>query len=204
MDNTRQQIMAYLQSKRMASASELGRALHMTAANARHHLGILLAEGVIEIVGQRPIRGRGRPTQLYGLSEQERQANLDTLGKALLDEHLSTLSEEEMEAFLRRVAVRMAESVVMRSNKRVERFFQAIQWLNQHHYFARWEAHAGGPQIIFGHCPYLSILVDHPELCRMDAYLLEELGGLPADQVAKLKPNLQGIPQCVFILGKRK
>ncbi|HUG33119.1 MAG TPA: hypothetical protein VMJ90_00005, partial [Anaerolineales bacterium] len=70
--------------------------------------------------------------------------------------------------------------------------------VNQMKYHARWEAGAGGPRIIFGHCPYAAILAKRPELCRMDAALLGELMGGSADQMATIK---DGSLSCVFAMG---
>jgi predicted ArsR family transcriptional regulator len=63
------------------------------------------------------------------------------------------------------------------------------------HYEPRWEARAAGPEIILGHCPFASIIARHPELCQLDAHLLEQ--GL-VRQAAKLEPNQRGLPICIF------
>jgi predicted ArsR family transcriptional regulator len=82
------------------------------------------------------------------------------------------------------------------------RLYQAIQRLNQMGYQARWEAHSEAPRLLLGHCPYAAILSKHPELCQMDAYLLEELMGVPADQIKKLAQDSRGARYCLFIARK--
>jgi len=72
----------------------------------------------------------------------------------------------------------------------------SVEKLNQMNYHARWEAGAGGPRILFGHCPYAAIITRHPELCAMDAALLKELFGDELEQIAKIE-NFQDT--CVFI-----
>ncbi len=67
-------------------------------------------------------------------------------------------------------------------------------------YNARWEAHAEAPQVLLGHCPYRAIIQEHPELCKMDKYLLESLLDQQVDQIAKLEKDNQGIKWCVFAL----
>jgi predicted ArsR family transcriptional regulator len=79
-----------------------------------------------------------------------------------------------------------------------KRLSQTIQVLSQHHYQARWEAHSDGPRLLLGHCPYAAILEKHPELCRMDAYILEELVGTSVEQVARLARNSRGMTFCIF------
>jgi predicted ArsR family transcriptional regulator len=70
-----------------------------------------------------------------------------------------------------------------------KRLREAIRLFNSWNYLARWEAHADSPHIIFGNCPYLSILPSHPELCYLDRYMIETLVGSPAEQVAKRTPD---------------
>jgi predicted ArsR family transcriptional regulator len=74
-----------------------------------------------------------------------------------------------------------------------------VEKLNQMNYHARWEAGAEGPRILFGHCPYAAIIARHPELCKMDASLLEELMGRSATQTSKI--GRDGSLLCVFVLG---
>ena len=80
------------------------------------------------------------------------------------------------------------------------RLAQAVDRLNELHYQARWEAGASGPRIILGHCPYGGIVESHPELCRVDAFFLEECVGMSAQLTAKLEPGRQGLPFCLFAL----
>jgi predicted ArsR family transcriptional regulator len=76
--------------------------------------------------------------------------------------------------------------------------------LNELEYQARWEAHARSPRIILGNCPYKGIIEEHPELCQMDVYLLENLTGEKAAQLSKLEKTPQGLPVCAFAVGKRR
>jgi predicted ArsR family transcriptional regulator len=91
---TRQQILEYIQSKEVACAAEISRALHMTAANARHHLSALKDEGVVTVIGQRPSPGRGRPVDLYRLTLPLVRHNLDGLANVLLLELLDRADSE--------------------------------------------------------------------------------------------------------------
>jgi predicted ArsR family transcriptional regulator len=75
-----------------------------------------------------------------------------------------------------------------------------IEKLNQMNYHARWEAGSEGPRVIFGHCPYAAIIEKHPELCAMDAALLEKLMGHSAGQLTKI--GRDGSLSCVFVMGK--
>ena len=81
---SRQRIIEYLQSKEVVTALEISSALHMTPANARHHLSILRDEGVVHVLGQRARAGRGRPVDLYCLWRPISRHNLDGLAQRLI------------------------------------------------------------------------------------------------------------------------
>ena len=70
-----------------------------------------------------------------------------------------------------------------------------IEKLNEMHYQSRWEAGADGPRVIFGRCPYAAVIEGHPELCQMDANLLENMFGREVRQLGRIE-KAQGL--CVF------
>ena len=202
MKTSRQQILEYIHKQQLVTSSELSKALHMTSANVRHHLSILEQRGEIERVGHRSQPGKGRPMTIYGLSEQSKGNNLDRLCSALLDE-ISGLEASDQEQFLSRIAKRLTqefERTPGRPSALTQRLYDTIQMLNQFRYQARWEAHHASPVIILEHCPYKSIIEQHPEICQMDAQLLNEMLGIPVEQTAKLAADKRGAIQCRFRL----
>jgi predicted ArsR family transcriptional regulator len=201
MLTTRHRILEYIRSKKAATAPEIGSALHMTAANARHHLSALRDEGVVLVTGQRPQKGRGRPVDLYRLAQPLTHHNLDGLAHSLLIELLKDAPEQEKEAYLERISHHLTSGISPTTKNLTQRLTQAVQRLNQLNYQARWEAHAQGPRLIFQHCPYAGIIVEHPEVCAIDRHFLRLLLGLPVQQVSKLEGTPTGIPQCVFRMG---
>ncbi len=197
----RQKVLVYLKKNRAVSAAQIGRALKMSAANVRHHLSVLCSDGRASVVGETKKDGRGRPIKLYGLSESLLGNNLAFLADELLDEFLKRLSPIEQTNALLTLACRMA--MINKTTETLEiskRLAQTIENLNQLNYQARWEAGAEGPRILFGHCPYAAIIEKQPELCQMDAELLNTYMDEPARQIAKIKRD--GSPVCVFVLGK--
>ena len=210
MTTSRKSILDYLQNKPQATAIELSRALKMTPANVRHHLGILIEEGAVELATRVPPHGRGRPALLFTLTQKSHGNNLDGLSHALLKAYIEDRSVEKRSQMLRHIASYLAMSD---ENKPVSqpasqpaslthRLYQAIQHLNKMGYQARWEAHREAPRLLLGHCPYATILQEHPELCQIDAYLLEELLGVPVDQIKKLAQDSRGARYCLFIARK--
>lgn len=212
MKTSRQRLLEYIQIHRVVTVEDLSRALRMTRANARHHLGILREQGVVELVGQRPSKGKGRPAQLYSLAEQTQSHNLDRLASALLQELLASQPVDKQASTFRSLAQHMLakqpsernyQDVQASSNMNLtQRLYTAVGQLNEFKYQARWEAHASAPQMIFGHCPYAAILPQHPEMCRFDGILLEEMLGCIVTQTAKLESDPRGTVHCIFQVGK--
>lgn len=194
--------MEFLGSKHIASAPDIGRALNMTTANARHHLSILVNEGALEVVGERRVNKRGRPSLLYATSSRIHQHNLDRLSSALLQELLNTHTPEDREITLRRIANKLI-GVHKPAATLTQGLYMATQLLNKLNYDAHWEAHTEAPYLIFNFCPYAKILPEHPELCALDALMIEELLDVPAIQLDKLVKDERGVTYCRFLLGHR-
>jgi len=196
MQHTRQQIIDYLQANRMATSIEMSHVLLVTAANIRHHLGLLIESGLVQEVGKEPVRGRGRPTKLYSLTENALKHNLDGLASALLN----TLSKDKSDTndTLSQTAIHLLGEPPTSLNAHIQLNW-AVEKLNQLKYQASWEASPNGPRIILRNCPYALILSEHPELCDLDAALLTKLLNQPFEQSAKLKRSPDGSPHCAFI-----
>ena len=123
------------------------------------------------------------------------------MADAALAQWLEGLPPDQRDSALGALAARLADVPVgERSGPIIRRLAQAMTRLNELHYRARWEAHAQGPRVIFEHCPYAAILEKHPELCRMDGFLLEELLGADITQSVRLELNVRGLPFCMFVL----
>jgi predicted ArsR family transcriptional regulator len=212
--SSRKLILDYLQHKPLTTTVELSRALKMTPANVRHHLRVLIEEGAVEAAEQGISHGRGRPTLLYALTQQSQSHNLDGLAHALLKTHLGDRPAEERSLALLQIARLLTtgedrqlsdQRASLKASLKASltyRLYQTVQRLNQLGYQARWEAHSQAPHLLFGHCPYATILPEHPELCQMDAYLLESLLGAPVTQTKKRAQDSRGARYCLFLAGK--
>jgi predicted ArsR family transcriptional regulator len=200
----RQRILEYMRTHHGVSAAELARALRVSAANVRHHLAHLAGDGRVQVLGERSGESRGRPTQVYGLSDAALGDNLSGLADAALGEWLAGLSPLQVEQAVKALSRRLQNRIPLPPDASrmhmTRRLALAIDGLNRLGYQARWEAHATGPRVIFGHCPYAAVISAHPELCRMDAHLLEAQLAEPVRQAARLERNERGLPVCVFSL----
>lgn len=196
MQHTRQQILDYLQSNRMATTTELSRVLLVTPANIRHHLRLLKDARMVEVVGLEPVRGRGRPNKIYGLTDNALMHNLGGLTSALL--RALPVCENDSNAAIAQVARNLLGDYQVSPNRHSQ-LKQAVEKLNQLKYQATWEASPSGPRIIFRNCPYAMILSEHPEICYIDAALLTHMLNRPIVQIAKLERSPDGSPHCAFI-----
>ncbi|MEP7136599.1 MAG: winged helix-turn-helix transcriptional regulator [Chloroflexota bacterium] len=189
MTTARQKVLAYLIKTRTTSAREIARALKMSVPTVRHHLRVLVSDGRLEMMSVRGREGRGRPEKMYSIPRAALGDNLSALSEALLTEAGLSVRVEAL-------AKRLAGESNIKSQPVAKRLNLVVEKLNQMNYHARWEAGPQGPRILFGHCPYASIIGKHPELCQMDAALLKELFGDEFEQTAKIE-NFQGL--CVFV-----
>jgi predicted ArsR family transcriptional regulator len=201
---TRHRILEYLGKQQTATVREMSFALAMTGANIRHHLAMLISDNLVVVINQNR-DGRGRPVNVYGLARLVLGDGLGELATATLNVWLGNATEAELEAGLRSVALwlggqDLAETDVLLPH----RLTRLIERLNELHYQSAWEAGMYGPNVILKHCPFTSIIASNPELCRMDAFLLEQWTGLPVEQTAMLQKNVKGYLYCTFrITGSR-
>ena len=193
MITARQKVLSYLTKNRTASAREISRALKMSAATVRHHLRVMVADGRLEMSFVRGREGRGRPEKVFSLPSSSLGNNLSLLSDAVLTEAGTAV---QMNA----VAKQLAGDANFADQPMAKRVSLTVEKLSSMNYHARWEAGPQGPRLIFGHCPYAAILEKHPELCRMDESLLQELMGDRAMQLFRIGKD--GSSMCVFALGR--
>jgi predicted ArsR family transcriptional regulator len=192
-NTARQKVLAQLKKQRAPiSAAQIARALNMNPASIRHHLGILVADGRARIARYNQTAGRGRPSQLYAPAFALRGENIAAALGAVLDE--APRREELLRAAGARLGGRPEPELPL-----ARRLGAAVERLNEMHYEAHWEAGPEGPRMLFANCPYARIIEKHPELCRLDASMLESRMGASVRQTAKMQPG--GPNLCVFNLS---
>ena len=191
---TRHRILHFLARHRTGTAGEVARAMRVTPANARRHLNILAADGRIEVVSHKQV-GRGRPEIVFSLSGTMKGDNLEGLVRAWME----GITQSRRLAVLKKVG---RDSLVPHEQQPqgnlAQRLAAIVERMNNMHYHVRWEAGNDGPRIMLGHCPYKAVLASYPELCQMDAALLESMLGMQVIQSAKLQKKLGGSPVCIF------
>jgi len=190
MVTARQKVLAYLTKSRTASAREISRATKMSAATVRHHLRVLASDGRLEMESVRERERRGRPEKVYSIPRAALGDNLSALSEALLTEAGKSVRVEAL-------AKRLAGDADFQGQVISKRLNLVVEKLNQMNYHAKWEAGAVGPRIIFGHCPYMTVVGKHPELCEMDVSLVSQLTARPV--ASEIKSEAQK-SACPFVL----
>jgi predicted ArsR family transcriptional regulator len=203
METSRQQVFEYIRSQRSVTAGDISRALGMTSANARHHLKILQDLDLVIATTHQKRVGKGRPARVFRLSEKVSGNNLGLLAAILLEELLLNTETENLALLQQKIAKRLAliSEVQNFPVNQAARLFLAVQRLNQLHYQARWEARSNAPRLILSNCPYLEISEKKPVICAIDAALIQELAGLPANLKERLAHDSRGGIYCSFQLG---
>jgi predicted ArsR family transcriptional regulator len=162
----------------------------------RRHLEILKSRGLVAELGSKEAEGRGRPEFSYALTSAALPNNLPGLASALL----ANATERD----LRKLGRQLVSEAPRPAGNSTQRLVGAVRQLTPLGYKPRWEARPSRPEVVLGHCPYAAIIGKHPELCQMDAAILEDLLGADAEQLSKLQPGPQGTPQCVFRISTQK
>jgi predicted ArsR family transcriptional regulator len=214
MKTVRERILYYIRSHRAVTVAELSQAFQMTPANARHHLATLLEQGLLQVVADRPTTGRGRPAKTFAISERTLGDNFDLLAGILLDQLASQTDLKQFDSMLGRLADQLASQMTSdmkfpgttasTGENLTRRLYRTTEIMNHHHYQARWEARPDAPRLVLGHCPFSTILKEHPELCRLDAYLIENFTFTTVEQTAKLAQDPAGLRFCLFRIGKER
>jgi predicted ArsR family transcriptional regulator len=214
MKTVRERIQDYIRSHRAVTATELSQAFQMTPANARHHLATLTKQGLLQVVDDRAASNRGRPAHIFTTSEQAMGDNLDLLAGILLEQIAKQTDPQQLDGVLQQLANELASrmaarvdllAVSIRSGENLtQRLYRATEILNRHHYEARWEARPDAPRMVLGHCPFYAILNEHPEICQLDAQLIERFTGASVEQISKLAKDPAGLRFCLFRIGKER
>jgi predicted ArsR family transcriptional regulator len=201
MITRREKILNYIIEQQSATVEELSKVFRVTPANIRHHLSILSTAGSVQIIGQKLAEKRGRPTQIYAATIKSNQNNLDQLTEALFNVLFLDSTTEDRNALLQKIAAQMVEKYKPETFNPTRRVYASVRTLNRMNYQAHWEAHISNPRIMFSHCPYRDIVGNHPEICQLDTFVLQELLGTAITQTEKLSINSKGLAECVFWLN---
>lgn len=199
------QILDYLARHVQASSRELSHDLGITKSGVRYHLAILARQGSIEVVPSGEIRqdSPGRPRRYFRLKEDGRSNHLSELISILMNQ-FEPEQAVSRQAFYNALAQAMLPKSQQVASLNAHHLNLLIDFLNERHYSARWEAHRNGPRIVFQTCPYARIWPDHPSICILDRRIIALWTGADVQQTANMNETREAGNLCIFEVETRR
>ncbi len=203
MQATRYRILEIIKEQGDVTVAELAQQLDMAPVSVRHHLDVLQGENLIASPRVRRTGTVGRPEQIYILTEAAEEffpSNTENLAVALLDELKTMLPGPALGVIFERMADKMAaEANPLPANATVkQRLDNAVDFLNERGYLARWEQDGDAFVLFTLNCPYSGVADRHRELCRMDQRLIGQLLGHSPMPITRLS---EGGCRCAYQVG---
>jgi predicted ArsR family transcriptional regulator len=198
MEETHQQILNILQKKSSVTLNTLVRELDLAVATVRYHLTVLERDRLV--VSEKVRQKVGRPYWVYSLSQQGQETfpkKYHRLSSFILTEVKAELGSDGLNTLLRRIAQRrLAERALDLAGKSLEEQLEIlVTVLGEEGFAVTWE-HVGGKYLVTHHtCPYQSVVLQHPEVCQVDAELISGVMGVPGERT---KCILYGDQVCTF------
>lgn len=202
MHAVRKSILEILKRRGQATIQTLADELDMAPVSVRHHLDLLIGDGLVTVVRSQRQNSVGRPQQVYALTD-EANAYFPNRFRELADKTLDALkgvlSEEALLAVMADFAAQTAAPLrpqlsALPTEQRVE---MAIRLLTELGYMAECERVNDDFVIHTCNCPYADLADDHRELCHMDLMLVSELTGLAPQRI---KHIVAGDGRCSYRL----
>lgn len=174
--STRHVILDAIKRANEATVDGLAAAAEVSPVTVRHHLNSLQGEGLLEVRSMR--RKVGRPYYLYRLSPKAQELfpqRYVLLSNRLLDELKSRFPAE----FVDELIGSAVEHLVSEHRHEFEKLsFEAklpylINLLAEEGFLASVEATADGYRLVEHSCPYVSVGVQHQEICTFDKQLIQ-------------------------------
>ena len=204
MQTRREEILTFLKRKGEATVDELATLLDLTPVTVRHHLDILRAECLVEAPAVRRRRGPGRPQYVYTLTEAAAShfpQRYDNLANELLDEMKESMGGGAVKELLERIGERrLAAAPSVDPNLPMsEKLALLVAYLTEQGFIGEWECKDGKWFIYASNCPYHNVGSQHPEICAVDKFLIENLVGTTIISVQRIT---QGSHCCVYQISE--
>lgn len=207
-EGTRGQVLELLLSRGRMTVAELSSAMGITAGGLRRHLDRLRAEGLVDVESLR--QEMGRPVHIYRATEaaEGRNARYARFTERLVEE-VTVLQPDEVRgmdgpALLDTVFQGIARRVVDEHRSRVShddlgrRITEVTQELREEGILSGWERTPEGYRLFNATCPYRKVAHSAASACSMDREVVEELLGVPVQQVGRL---VDGEVRCEYVVA---
>ncbi len=205
MHPIRRSILEILKRKGHATVNDLAEQLEMAPVSVRHHLDLLIGDGLVTTPRVQRHIGAGRPQQIYVLTAEADAYfphRYHHLANSALTALKQTLSHEAVLATMSDFARNTARQALatLRDLSDEQRLQAAVSILNEMGYMADYEIDAGVAVIDTCNCPYGDLASEHRELCHMDLALVGELTGLEPQRIRHIA---DGDGRCSYRLCQR-
>lgn len=184
----RKSILEILKREEHATVNDLAEKLEMAPVSVRHHLDLLIGDGLVATPRVQRNTGAGRPQQVYALTP-DADAYFPHRYRQLANDALSALKQTlppdvlltTMRDFARRTAAQA--STDLGDLPPAQRLPITVSLLNDLGYMAGYETANGDMVLHTCNCPYGDLAGEHQELCHMDLSLIGELTGLEPERI---------------------
>ncbi len=187
---TRRKILEILKVQGRATVNELAEQVGIAPVSVRHHLGVLLRQGLISKYGIENRDKVGRPQVLYAATPKVDKifsADYETIVNYLLEELRERVPAEMVQEIFESVARRILEESSLKGDGNIVDRLQGItEFLSKHGYMARWEKaeDGSGYYLLIHNCPY-SQLPHDGSFCYMDKWLITMFLGRNIEPISK-------------------
>jgi len=199
---TRLAIIRLLKEWGKGTANQLSKALGISRVAAHQHLDWLKEVGLVEARVER--KGRGRPTEVFTLTEsaQERffPRRYDLLAITVLDEVASEFGDEVLVRLFRRYRERMIKQADLKGSLR-ERVKALANFLAEEGYLAQWEETEDGFILSLPNCPIVQVAKRFQHACTSEVEMLREVLEAP---VTRECHQIAGDNYCRYFIAKPK
>lgn len=203
MPRFKERVLDIIRRDRVSSIPEISRRLGISKTAIQYHIQNLLQEDLIEEALKVPtVSIRGRPIKYFQLSARHRPDNYALLTDILLSSYLRSISDQHsLDEKLLEIA-RSVTANMEKENSFIRRIENCMVRLDQLNYQPHWEVMQQGSQITLGNCPYAKILPSHPELCRLDQFILQSMLNLPVQVNSLWKDHPEINSGCEFFFNR--
>ncbi len=206
MQETRRVILEILRQNSGSTVDDLVNELrrrrsdNITAVTVRHHLNELLKDDLITMPQLRHRSSPGRPQHIYTLTDKAKTlfpSNYQALAQHLIHQLSQQLPTGGVNVIFDGIADQMAAQAGICDLPMPERLKQAVLYLNQQGYDARWEDHQDGYILHTCNCPYHQLAGEDKSLCQMDFRLIANLVGTVPQLMSRLS---EGDSSCSYFI----
>lgn len=204
LHETRQKIIEHLKEKDQATVDELAHVVNLTPMAVRYHLNVLQKDNLITAPAVRRPTGRGRPQQVYQLTEAADAlfpVDYFALTDYLLEELGEQLGEAAVGRLFNRIAERLAqEAPPIKPGQSIEqRLNEVACFLRQKGFVVDWEEDENSYVIHAHSCPYRQVARQHTQVCLLDKKII---GSMLASQPTRTACLTNGDSHCTYRVSK--